>query len=432
MKMFENNVIANAAKRFGTPLYLYDGGEIKTTYRTLRKIAPKQMDIFYSMKANPLLGICQLLQQENACCEVCSEAELHVALQAGFEPRNIIFVGPGKSLRELELCVEHNIYAVVCESLDELIRLNNIARKHNVKCNVLLRINPEFSVSNAPLKMGGKPTQFGMDLPVLQEHIKQILCYSNIKISGIHVYNGTRILDANGIVENTINILNLARQLSAQWSIKFDCIDIGGGFGIPYFEGEKDLNIEDAFSGMALTIENYLHDFPGTRFILECGRYLVGKSGVLISQIISVKKSHGENFLIGDAGMNCHMAATGIGSFMRRNFPVDVISHSVKNEDEQQVYNITGPLCTPGDVLAKQIKLPKVDVGDFVIVKNSGAYGPTASPVRFLSHGFPAEALFDNEALFLLRRRETVENILENQIPINIFHGNKLLIGEEA
>lgn len=412
--------ILTAAEKFGTPLYLYDGDKIRHTYRALRAIIPRQMDIFYSMKANPLLGLCQLLKQENSSCEVCSEAELHLALKAGFSPENIIFVGPGKSIKELELCIKHRVYAVVCESLDELICLNNLARRYEVECAVLLRINPCFSVSQAPLKMGGKPTQFGIDVVILQNHIKQILCYSNIKIRGIHIYNGTRILKEEAVIENTIQILNLADKLSDEWGLKFECIDIGGGFGIPYFKGEKALNLNVMFNALQPHFNSYLERHPHTRFILESGRYLVGESGVLVTRVMSTKVSHQEEFVITDGGMNCHLAATGLGSYVQRNFPIDVIPKYPLQNTTQHSYNITGPLCTPGDVFAKQITLPEVNAGDLVIVKHSGAYGASASPGRFLSHGFPAEALWDSDELHLLKRRETVEDMLSVQHSLKI------------
>lgn len=421
MDYFENSVVIEAAHRFGTPLYLYSGEQIRATYQMLKKMLPRQIDIFYSMKANPLLSIGELLQAEQASCEVCSYAELYTALKAGFAPENIIFVGPGKSVEELELCVTNHIYAVVCESINELILLNQIAEKKRRICSIILRINPEFLVHEAPLKMGGKPTQFGMDLAFIRKNIQQIVYLKNIKIIGIHIYNGTRILEANAIIENTRKILQLAEQLSHEWAMPFECIDIGGGLGIPYFLGEKKIDLLQLFSGMSALFNNEITHFPNTRFILECGRYLVGEAGVFITKVVDKKISYGENFIITDGGMNCHMAATGIASFVRRNFPIDVVKIKYhKNNHQKNFYNITGLLCTPGDVLARQIEISHIEMDDFIVVKQSGAYGPSASPGRFLSHGFPAEVLFYQQQLQLVRRRETVDDILSTQNSINL------------
>lgn len=418
MTSLNNQTIIIATEKHGTPLYLYDGSQLRTTYRKLRAALPNQVAIFYSMKANPTLGICQLLNQEQSGCEVCSAIELLTALRANFSPKNIIFVGPGKSHQELELGVAKKIYAIVCESLNELVALDNIARQANTKCSVLLRINPNFVINKAPLKMGGLPTQFGMDLASLHNHSQQILSLKNIKILGIHVYNGTRLLDANLIIENIKKILNLAKELSSSWQIAFKCIDIGGGLGIPYFTGENALDINLVTTEVTRLTNEFRKSFPDTSFILECGRFLVGESGILVGKVLDIKNSHQETFLITDVGMNCHLAATGIASFIKRNFPISSISGENNHKKTMQAYNITGPLCTPGDLIAKQIVLPNPKVGDLIIIHQAGAYGLTASPGRFLSHGYPAEVIVDGNQIHLLRNRETVTNILSQQFSL--------------
>jgi diaminopimelate decarboxylase len=415
--MLDDNIIKNAAEQFGTPLYLYDGDQISETYGGLKSKLPAAIDIFYSMKANPLLGINQLLHWQGACCEVCSAAELLVALKAGFSPHNIIFVGPGKSTEELVLCIKNKIYAIVCESLEELNQLNELAEKYNIRCSILIRVNPDFAVDNAPLKMGGKPTQFGIDLAWLKQHPIKASDYSWLNILGIHVYNATRILHAQAVINNVERILVLADELANAWSLTFSCVDFGGGFGIPYFADESSLDIQFVAEGIFAPVERYLKKYPQTRLILESGRYLVGISGMLVARVLTVKSSHKENFVITDAGLNCHMAATGIGSFVRRNFPIHLIKQNTVRNDEQE-YNITGPLCTPGDVMAKKIKMLAVEPGDFIVIKNSGAYGSSASPGRFLSHGFPAEVLIHNKKFSLLKRRETVDDILSTQFAL--------------
>ena len=413
-------MILQAAKQYGTPSYLYDGEAIITAYQRLRKLASPHIDIFFSMKANPLLGICQLLRREGACCEVCSEAELSVALKAGFQPSQIIFVGPGKTEQECRLCVEHNIYAIVCESIEEVLLVDRLARTSGHPMSVLLRINPSFSIKNAPLKMGGTPTQFGIDLEVVYSNQNTIQSCRSIRLLGIHIYNGSRLLDADAVIENTRHILQLANKLAAEWSLPFSCIDIGGGFGVPYFSDEHPLDVEKIFTALnpLFKVESQRHG--SVRFILECGRYLVSEAGQMIGRVLSTKISHGESFVINDAGMNCHLAATGIGSYMKRNFPINVLKASENTSDEQQTYTITGPLCTPGDVIARQVTLPSVAVGDYIIMNHAGAYGPTASPTGFLSHGYPAEILFYKNQFHVLRPRQSKAAILETQMGISL------------
>jgi diaminopimelate decarboxylase len=411
------DLILAAAREFDTPLYLYDADLIRARYQLLRRIAPTDMDIFYSLKANPLLGIAEIIRQEDGCCEVCSAAELELALKAGFKPQRIIFVGPGKSLVELTLAVTHKIYAIACESLAEIKKINALGEKHNLIVPILLRINPDFISADAPLKMGGNATQFGIDLSALQQQLPEILTLPQIKIRGIHVYNGTRILNAKTIIQNTKNILQLAEKLITTWNIDFECIDIGGGLGIPYFANEQELAVNIVFTELKLLIADYQAKYGKVRFILECGRYLVGESGIMVSQVVDAKKSHNENFLITDGGMNCHMAATGIGSFMRRNFPISMLAQKNTLAQEQNLvtYNITGPLCTPGDLIAKQVQLPATHVGDLILIHFAGAYGASASPGRFLSHGYPAEVLCAANQFYLLKRRETSADILLTQ-----------------
>jgi diaminopimelate decarboxylase len=270
--------------------------------------------------------------------------------------------------------------------------------------------------------MGGKPSQFGMDEEVIFNNKNYFLTMPNIKVIGIHVYNGTRILNAETVIENTNYILNLVRCIQRNWGMQFEMVDIGGGFGIPYFDKEQELDLSVIHSELTPLIDSYISEFPGTRIILESGRYLVGKAGVFVSRIIDIKVSKGEYFAITDGGTNCHMAASGGASLIRQNFPIDIVPAHFDLDDSMhstEKYNITGPLCTPGDLIGRQVLLPKLSIGDFVCVKNSGAYGPTASPVMFLSHGFPSEVLLKNNKLHLIRDRFTEDDFMDKQYLID-------------
>ena len=414
--------ILKAADKFDTPFYFYDASIIQRSYESLKAVLPKTVDIFYSIKANPNIAICQELRRLGACAELCSYYEIIAALKAGFEPNNIIFVGPCKSDSELEKCIDLGIYAVICESINEFKRISKIASNRNKIARVALRINPSHIAKSALLKMGGKPSQFGMDEEIIFKNKEYFLSTPNIQLVGIHVYNGTRILNADTIVENTDYILNLARTIQTEWKLQFEMVDIGGGLGVPYFDNENELDLSTLELAMKPLVDAYLTDFPKTRLILESGRYLIAKAGVFVSKVIDIKKSKGEHFIITDGGSNCHMAASGIGSLFKKNFPIDIASHHSDLSQYSQLtekYNITGPLCTPGDLIGKQVLLPQLSIGDYVLVKNSGAYGPTASPVMFLSHGFPAEVLLKNTTLYLIRDRFTESEFIDKQFLIN-------------
>ncbi|OGO92642.1 MAG: hypothetical protein A3F10_00325 [Coxiella sp. RIFCSPHIGHO2_12_FULL_42_15] len=413
--LIEKQRILSAAQQFGTPFYGYHKSELQATAQRLKIHLPSQIEVFYSLKANPNIAICSILRSAGIHAEVCSFYEIEAALKSGFDPKNIIFLGPAKSDIELITCLQIGIYAIICESLHELKRISQHAKTLNKIARIALRINPSHISMSALLKMGGKPSQFGIDEEIIFENKEYILHMPNIQLVGIHVYHGTRILNASTISENTEYILSLADRIQEEWGLIFEMIDIGGGFGVPYFENEESLDLPILKSSFFIMIEKYLKKYLNARIILESGRYLVAESGFLISKIIDIKKSKGELFVITDGGTHCHMPAVGIGGIVRKNFPIEIISNSTKLNNTHEIYNITGPLCTPGDLLAKQICLPKLEINDLIVVKNSGAYGPTASPVMFLSHGFPAEVLFSSDHIYCIRDRFGYEEFFNKQ-----------------
>ena len=411
--------IVEVAERYGTPFYCYDAMLLTETFQSLRTGLSKSVDIFYSIKANPNIALCDELRQLGTGVEVSSYGEILAAIKAGFSPKNIIFVGPAKSDQAIQQCLKRKVYAIVCESIKEFRRISTLAGNYGVDARVALRINPTHMVRSALLKMGGKPSQFGMDEEIVFANKDFFFKMPHIKLVGIHIYNGTRILNAEAIVENTAYILNIARTLQREWNQTFEMVDIGGGLGVPYFDSEQALDLALLKSLMDPIINAYLKDFGGTRIILESGRYLVATTGIFVSRVLDIKLSKGEQFVITDGGTNCHMAAVGLGSLVKRNFPMSVVCLNKNNEQTFSPYNVTGPLCTPGDMLGKQVLLPQLSRGDLVLIRNSGAYGPTASPVMFLSHCFPAEVLFKNNAFHLIRDRFTAHEFIDKQYLVN-------------
>jgi diaminopimelate decarboxylase len=404
--------VTELAERFGTPMYLYDGDVIRQVYGRLRALLDPGVEIFYSLKANPNVSVCALLRSLGAGAEVSSLAELVTARRAGVAAADTIFLGPGKSPEELAACVDAGIHAVVCESLEELTALDESAPAGGTR--VILRVNPAFSTKGSRLSMGGKPRQFGIDQELLLESAPVLKGLRNVEVIGLHAYMGTRILDAANAVENTRGILSAAEQLSAALDLPLGTVDVGGGFGVPYFDNESDLDIEEATRGINDAVADFRDRHPRTRLITELGRYLVGRAGTYVVRARYVKPSRGEWFVVADGGTNHHMAAVGIGSFVKRNFPIRSLSRPDAAPDRE--YTVTGPLCTPNDVVGKQVPLPEVRPGDLLGVERSGAYGPTASPVQFLSHGYPAEVLVLDGTAHLVRRRDTIDDLLGPQI----------------
>lgn len=408
------NSIISAVQKYGTPAYVYDGEELRRSYYSLQDALPKFVDVFYALKVNPNISLVNLLIEEGACTEVCSLGELEIALRAGSKPENIIFLGPAKAKYEHKKALEAGIYAIVIESEEELKRVSVLAGDMGITAQVAIRINPNFSSKGSPWKMGGRPTHFGIEEDTAIENFGKYVQYPNINIKGIHVYNGTKILDAKSVFENCKYILNLYETIENKYDLNFSMVDVGGGMGVPYFSNETQLDMAKFKELLTKLFTNFNQNHPDTRIIMESGRFIMGKAGQLVVQVNNIKNNHGKTFLVTNGGTNCHLAAIGTGSVIKKNFPLENIS--AEPGDEEETYHVSGPLCSPDDLLGRNVKLKASKTGDYLRVKMSGAYGPTASPVLFHSHGYPAEILIDGEETYLIRKRDSVEDMIKNQV----------------
>ncbi len=406
------------AEQFGTPLYVYDGDLLTDTITGLRRALHPAIEVFYSLKANPNISVFNTLRLGGARAEVSSLVELRTVLMAGTAPSDIVFLGPGKSERELVACLETGVYAIVVESFDELDDIERLAQERGVRQHVVLRINPTCAISGSRLTMGGKPRQFGIDEAQVLAAGDLSAKYRYAEVGGIQVYMGTRILDAEVVGKNTRYILDLAERVAEATGMPLDTVDIGGGLGVAYFEGEDDLDAVDVATEINPLLDKFHSAHPDTRLIMESGRFLTGRAGVYVIGVRYVKESMGERFAIADGGTHHHMAAVGIGSFVKRNFPAVLLSRRAEEATdlgESQPWNVTGPLCTPNDSILKNAQLPALLPGDLVGIQRSGAYGPSASPGLFLSHGFPAEVLVSGGQAHLVRSRDEPEDLLRHQ-----------------
>ena len=403
------------AERFGTPLYVYDGDVLTGKISGLRRALHPRLEFFSSLKANPNISVFDVLRAGGARAEVSSLVELRTALDAGAPPQDVVFLGPGKSERELVACLEAGIYAIVCESFVELNSIERLAEARGVRQRVLLRVNPEVSIGGSRLTMGGRPRQFGIDESQVLSAGNLAKKYEYADVAGVHVYLGTRILDAEVVGKNTRYILDLADRVARSTGIRLDAVDIGGGLGVAYFEGERDIEAADVAEQLNPQLEAFAASHPDTRLIMESGRCLAGEARVYVLGVRSVKESMGERFAIADGGTHHHMAAVGIGSFVKRNFPAALLSARAEQAGEAGPWNVTGPLCTPNDSILKHVSLPPLVPGDLLGILRSGAYGPSASPGLFLSHGFPAEVLVVDGTAHLVRRRDEPEDLMCSQ-----------------
>ncbi|MDX3854831.1 alanine racemase [Streptomyces sp. AK02-01A] len=410
----QNITVTELAERFGTPLYVYDGDVIARQFNGLRELLHPSVEMFYSLKANPNISICALLHSLGARAEVSSLAELLTAQRAGVPADQIMFLGPGKSRTEITACLKEDI-TVICESFGELALIDEVAAGLGTHARVVLRVNPSFAVKGGGLTMGGKPRQFGIDEDALMAAPDLAARHTSVRVTGFQAYMGTRFLDEEVIAENSGRILELAERLSERLNVPLDVVDVGGGLGVAYFPKERDLDVARLTERLNPVFEDFGARHPGTRLVMELGRYLVGHSGLYAVEVRYTKESMGERFAVADGGTNHHMAAVGIGSYVKRNFPMRLLNRA--SAAENTPWNVTGPLCTPNDTIGKAVELPAdLGPGDIVGVERSGAYGPTASPVYFLSHGYPAEVLVHAGEARLIRTRDDAEAMLAPQI----------------
>jgi diaminopimelate decarboxylase len=380
------------AEKYGTPLYAYDHSVLENKHAILRKTLPLSFCIYYSIKANPSHNVLRFFLAKGCGLEVASAGELQRALAGGCSPENIVFAGPGKTESELDLAIKHHIGELHAESLLEISRIGDISRKLASRTRVSVRVNPSAEAQGGAMRMGGKPAQFGIDEECLDAVVDRLLSEESIDFRGIHLFAGTQILDYTVLVAQYRKAIEIATQLIARLGRPLHTIDFGGGLGIPYFAGDQFLAMDQLASALGELESEVRSDprFSSTRFIVEPGRYLVGEAGIYLARVIDVKVSRGKKFVIVDGGMNHHLAASGnLGQTIKRNFPV-ALANKLHLSPVETV-DVVGPLCTPLDVLARGVHLPKVDVGDLFAIFQAGAYGYTASPLEFLSHALPAQ-----------------------------------------
>ncbi|GAA4161578.1 type III PLP-dependent enzyme [Shinella granuli] len=385
--------VREIVSQLGSPAYIYDGAVMRRAYRRLAAVLDGFAAIYYSAKANPARGVIRLFIEEGAGVEIASLGEYHAAIAAGAKPEQILFAGPGKRHAELAAVIEGGIGEIHIEGLDEIARLRAIGRPVRAS----LRINPVPAVQVGAMRMGGKATAFGFDEEDLDAAIAAVAAVPNIELVGIHVYGGTQILDAAALIESWRHAITLAARVARTIGRPLATIDLGGGLGIPYYEGDRPLDL-DAVAAAIPDLAASMRSEPllaGARAVVEPGRFLAGPAGLYVSEINAVKTSRGVRFLVLEGGMNHHLAASGnLGQVIKRNYPVVAPAHMTATPD--QPATVVGPLCTPLDTLARDTGLPALAAGDLVAVLQSGAYGLTASPGHFLSHPAPAEALVED------------------------------------
>lgn len=413
----EDVAIGELVRAYGTPLFVYSARSIDMACQRVRSCLPTSMRFLYSVKANPTLAIVRRLLANCGGLEVASAGELALALAAGCEPGRIVFAGPGKTDAELRLAVDTGIAELHVESIGEVDRLGRIAEERARSVAICIRVNPAASAQGGSMRMGGRPTAFGVDETQLPDAVAAIGRQRRLDLAGLHVYAGTQILDADVLLSQCRHALDLARRLTDISGVSLRVLNFGGGWGVPMFPGDRSLELDRVRAGLRMLVEEMLGDpaLAGMQPVIEPGRHLVAESGIYVARVVDVKTSYGVTFAVLDGGMHHHLAASGnLGQAIKRNLPLAVLNRV--DAPIAGTYEIVGPLCTPLDTLGRRVSLPHIAPGDLIGVLQSGAYARSASPLGFLSHPAPPEVLVEGATHRLVRRRGAAADLERDQI----------------
>ena len=372
-----------AARVGQTPFYAYDRELLRERVAALRNALPVGIKLHYAMKANPMPAVVSLMASLVDGIDVASAGELKVALDAGANPQEVSFAGPGKRHSELRQAVASRVLINV-ESFREVVALEAISSELGLPARVAVRVNPDFELKGSGMKMGGGPKQFGVDVEQMPALLADI-GHAGLAFEGFHLFAGSQNLRSDSICEAQQKSYELALRLAQEAPLPVRFLNLGGGFGIPYFPGEQRLDLGPIGDNLARLAQRAKTELPESALVIELGRYLVGEAGVYVTRIVDRKVSRGQVYLVADGGLHHHLSASGnFGQVIRKNYPVTIGTRM--DALEQETCSLVGPLCTPLDLLADRMSLPVAQVGDLAVVFQSGAYGASASPQGFLGH----------------------------------------------
>ncbi|PTQ80206.1 diaminopimelate decarboxylase [Nitrosospira multiformis] len=383
--------LTRLAQRVGrTPFYAYDRQRLTDRVALLRQHLPAEIHLHYAMKANPMPAVVQHMARLVDGLDVASAGEMKIALDTPMPPGEISFAGPGKMDSELSCAIAAGI-VLNMESEQEMERIATLGDYLGIRPKVAVRVNPDFELKSSSMKMGGGPKQFGVDaerVPGMLARLGKLA----LDFEGFHIFSGSQNLRVAALQEAHEKTFQLGITLAKHAPVPVRMLNIGGGFGTPYFPGDEALDIAAVGENLRRLMPEVRQALPEARIVIELGRYLVAEAGIYVCRVLERKESRGQIFLVTDGGLHHHLAASGnFGQVIRKNYPV-VVGNRVQGTD-REVVSVVGPLCTPLDLLADRMEMSRAEAGDLIVVFQSGAYGLTASPTAFLSHPPPMEVL---------------------------------------
>ncbi|KFF58957.1 diaminopimelate decarboxylase [Cryobacterium sp. MLB-32] len=380
-----------AARVGSTPFFAYDRALLDQRVDLLRSLLPGRIELSFAMKANPMPAVVQHLARRLDRIDIASGLELQTALDTTIRADRVSFAGPGKTPAEIRQAVAAGILIEI-ESTTEFRRVITAGDELGLTPNVVVRVNPDFAVKGSGMRMGGGPQQFGVDAEQVPALLREYAT-AGANVLGFHVFAGSQNLNAEIIAEAQRRTVDLVSGLAEHLAAPLRYFNLGGGFGIPYVVKDQPLDLNAVAANLQELVDGPIAErMPEASPVIELGRYLVGECGVYVTKILDRKVSRGKTFLVVDGGMHHQLAASGnFGQAIRRNYPV-VVGNRVELAADEAV-TVVGCLCTPLDLLADNVELPRADIDDFIVIFQAGAYGLTASPTAFLGHPAPAEVL---------------------------------------
>jgi diaminopimelate decarboxylase len=396
-----NYTAQDLIEKFGSPLYVYDETKIRTRFAELIQsfslITNKK--ILYACKANSNVEIIKVLIEEGAGIDVVSPGEVFTCLKAGCKSENILFTGNNMTNEELDYSVNEGVIL----NIGDLSTLERYGKKFP-GTSVCVRINPDVGGGHHDhVITGGPESKFGIYFSDVNE-ILSISKKHNLKISGIHQHIGSNILEAETFLEAINVLLKVAKEFP-----ELDFIDFGGGLGIPYEPGQHRLNLEELTNKTVVLFKNFCSEYGrDVSFWIEPGRYLVGESGFLLTTVNTIKTNPAYKYVGTDSGFNHLVRPAMYGSYHE-------IINTSNPEGELETVTVCGNICESGDIFARDRRLPVIREGDILALENAGAYG-YAMASNYNTRPLPAEVLVNGDQVKLIRRRETFEELLRNQI----------------
>lgn len=396
------DALAAVAARHGTPAYVYDLARIRARASVLAGALPAGVAVRYSVKANPAPVVCQVMAGTGVGAEVSSAAELETALEAGFTPDRILVSGPYK---EEELLRRVGALPGVLVSVDSLSELRQLAARPGPARRIVLRLRPDYLPAGE--MCAGSLNRFGIPAGQLASDAADLARAAGC--AGFHVYGGSQILDSAAAAQDLANAHDLAVRAAALLGVVPEVLNLGGGFGVPYDEHGRELDLAPA----AATLDTLAARAPGMRLVLELGRYLVAGAGWYLTRVVHHQTFDGKPAVVVDGGIHHRPDLCGL-DLAHRSAPPLVLGPPREGITPTAVL---GCLCLPWDILADGAGLPPLRVGDVLAFPNAGAYGLTAAPTGFLGHRLPAQVALDEQTLTLLATPETAPRGLPASVP---------------